>query len=223
MSRASGKRTACMKSACMSVTSPRSRTKRYLKSAQIPGQPMNPISPLRGEPNSKVIANISQPALYGANNTQTLSLLRGEAYTTINQSSIPDETQFISNSASPRGDSNSIKLTNNLQTCADLANNYQLESYRRIVSKPERPPRAIDKINCAQFQSHQNSINLSNNLQICADLAKNHQLVSKPERPPRAIDKITSALAQSYKTNNKPENRGAFAVAPHPDADNYYQ
>ena len=33
-------------------------------------------------------------------------------------------------------------MSNSLQTCADLANNKQLESYRRLDSKPERPPRA---------------------------------------------------------------------------------
>ena len=89
MSRASGKRTACMKSACVRVASTRSRTKRQIKSAQIPGQPMNPISPSLGETNTKVISNISQSALYWATETQTFSLLRGQTETTINQSSFP--------------------------------------------------------------------------------------------------------------------------------------
>ena len=93
----------------------------------------------------------------------------------------------------------------------------------QLVSKPERPPRAIDKINCALSLSNQNSINLTNNLQTCADLANNHQLVSKPERPPRAIDKLTSALALNYNTNPKPEGRGAFAVAPVPEGDGYFE
>ena len=173
MSRASGKRTACMKSTCVSVASPRGRTKRYLKSARIPGELENPTCSLRGETNTKVIANISQSALYGATKTQTFSLLRGETNTTINQSSIPDETQFLSISTSSRGDSNSINLANGLQTCADLVNNYQI--------------------------------------------------VSKPERPPRAIDKITSALVQSYNNHSKPKGRGAFAVAPVPEGDDYFE
>ena len=223
MSRASGKRTACMKSACVSVASARSQTKYQIKSARIPGTPMNPISPSRGESNTKVIANISQSALPGATKTQTFSLSRGEPNATINQSSSPDETQFMSKTASTRGDSNLINLTSNLQTCADLVNNYQLESYRRIVSKPERPPRAIDKINCALSLSNQNSINLTNSLQTCADLVNNYQIVSKPERPPRAIDKITSALAQSYNNHSKPKGRGAFAVAPVPEGDDYFE
>ena len=130
MSRASGKQTVCMRSACVRVASPRGRTKRQIKSARIPSQPMNPISPSLGETNTKVIANISQSALYGATDTQTFSLLWGEINTTINQSSGPDETQFMFKPTSTRGDSNSIHLVNNLQTCADLVNNHQ------IVSKP---------------------------------------------------------------------------------------
>ena len=133
MSRASGKRTACMKSACVSVASPRGETKRCFKSARIPGQPMNPISPLRGETNTQMIANNSQSSLLrGKTNTQQTSLLRGDSNTAINQSGFPDETQFITDFASPRGDSNLLE-SKSLQTCADLANGNQLESYHNNI------------------------------------------------------------------------------------------
>ena len=73
MSRASGKRTACMKSARVSVVpSPRGETKRCLESARIPGQPMNPLAPNWSKPSTQVIANISQS-----------SLLRGEPNTKV--------------------------------------------------------------------------------------------------------------------------------------------
>ena len=88
----------------------------------------------------------------------------------------PTRTRVIP--ASSRGGSNSLNLANSLQTYADLASNKQLESYRRLVSKPERPPRAIDRITNAQSLSNQNSVNLASNLQICADLANNKQLES---------------------------------------------
>ena len=81
MSRAVGKQAACMKSACVSVASHRGRTNRCIESARIPGQPMNPLVPLLGKPNTKVISNISQ----------SVPLL-GETNTQINQSGLPDET-----------------------------------------------------------------------------------------------------------------------------------
>ena len=134
-----GRRAIGKASARMSVAQNRSETNRCLKSARIPGQPMNPLVPVLGKTNTKVIANISQL-------TQNL----GTINTSINQSSLEDETQLIINTAQSLGTQNSVNSSNCLQTCADLCNGMQIESYRRLVSKPERPPRAIDSINTAQ-------------------------------------------------------------------------
>ena len=94
----------------------------------------------------------------------------------------------------------------------------QVELYRRPVSKPERPPRAIDKINCAQSLSNQNSINLSDSQQICADLAIGRQIESY-----RRLDSKPESPLREPIMYEKPKGRGASAVAPHPDAPDYYQ
>ena len=192
---ASGRRTACIKSARVSVVgAPNtwSKTNRYYKGARIPGQPMNPTCSVLGDSNVKMIASISQScSSMSQNNTH------------MKQSGLPDETHLLTTKTQSLGAQHSMNLSNNLQICADLASNKQLESYRRLVFKPERPPRAIDKIIKTQSLSNQNSVNLVNNLQNCADLTSNQQLesyrriVSKPERPPRAIDRITSAQSLS--------------------------
>ena len=207
MSRTVGKRAACIKSACVSVASPRGKTNRCLKSARIPGQLMNPTSQLRGETNTQMIANISQS-----------SLLQGKPNTPVNQSGCLDETQIVANNAQFQGAQNSVNLSNSLQTCANLANGMQIESYRRLASKPERPPRAIDKIIRTLSLSNQNSINLANSQQICADLANGRQIESY-----RRLDPTPGTPSRGSNTNNEPKARGAFAVAPHPDADDYYQ
>ena len=181
MSCASGKRTACMKSARVSVvtSSCRGETKSYFGSVRIPDQPTNPTCSNLSVSNTQVIANISQSCSFlSQNNART------------NQSGFPDETHLSNIKTQSLGAQHSMNLSNNLQAWADLASSKQLESYRRLASKPERPPRAIDKITTTQFLSNQNSVDLVSNLQACADLASNQQLesyrrlVSKPERPP---------------------------------------
>lgn len=68
---------------------------------------MNPNAQILGETNSIEIANISQFAhKLGATNTS------------INQFGLPDETQFITDYAPPRGNSNSSDLRHGLQICA---------------------------------------------------------------------------------------------------------
>ena len=215
MSCTSGKLAACMKSACVSVTaSAQSKTKRCLKSARIPGQPMNPKCLSRGESNT----TINQSGLPDETNTIIKQSGLPDETPIITQSGLPDETQSINNITQTLGCQNSLNLSSYLQICADLANNYQLESYRRIASKPERPPRSIDRITSALSLSNQYSISLDSILQICAALVNNRQiesyrrLVSLPGTPSRGPTK-----------NNNPRARGAFAVAPHPDAPNYYE
>ena len=122
MSRTIGKRAAYMKSAYVSVASTRGETKRCLKSARIPGQPKNPLSSLLSEPNTKVIANISQS-----------SFLLGETNTPINQSGCPDEARIIANKAQLQGTQNSVNLSNSQQIFAGLCNGMQIASYRRLV------------------------------------------------------------------------------------------
>ena len=198
-----------MKSACVSVvtSSCRGGTKSYYGSARIPGQPTNPNCSVLSVSNTQMIANVSQSC-------SSLSQNR----THINQSGFPDETHLLNTKTQTLGAQHSMNLTNNLQTYADLASNKQLESYRRLVSKPERPPRAIDKITNAQTLSDQNSINLVNNLQTCADLASNQQLESY-----RRIVPKPGAPTQGPSMNNQPKGRGAFAVAPQPDAPDFYE
>ena len=159
----------------------------------------------RGESDAKAIASISQL-------TQNL----GETNTRINQSGNPDETPFIANNAQNQGAHHSVNLSNSLQTCADLANGMQLESYR-TVSKPERPPRAIDKITRALSLRNQNSVDLVNSQQICAGLANGMQLESY-----RRLDPTPGTPNRGSNTHKEPKARGAFAVAPHPDAEDYY-
>ena len=128
---------------------------------------------------------------------------QAETNAQINQSGLPDEAPLFNNKTQSQGAQNSVNLSNSLQTCADLANSQQLESYRRLVSKPERPPRAIDSKHIAPTRSIQNSMNLSNSQQACAGLGNGMQLelyrrlVPKPGRPRAHPTTRIRALHQS--------------------------
>lgn len=82
-------------------------------------------------------------------------------------------------------------LSHKLQTYADFRHDLQLESYRRPVHKPRRPPRAIDNALSAQSLSNQNISDLSHGLQASADLRHDlklesyQRLDSKPGHPTR--------------------------------------
>ena len=98
----------CMESASASVAPVRSAINHNLESARIPGQPMNPLAQVLSANNKSEIANVSQFA-------HTL----GTNDTSMSQSGLPDEKQITTNSALPRGNSNSFNLYHGLvQICA---------------------------------------------------------------------------------------------------------